>query len=191
VLVRAVLSRYAPVPPKAWAFRRGNHGRPEISRPEDIPPLRFNLSHTDGLVACLVALDRDVGVDVESVERRAQPLQLAEWCLGPSELASLRALHPATQLRRFFEYWTIKESYVKARGLGLSLPCKDVVVHFDTTTPRLSFGHRVQDSPKRWQVALLRPTSGHVIAAVIQRKGGADVALRVRSIPLVTLGIVQ
>src|SRR3954451_20032403 len=52
-LVRTTLSRYAAVPPAAWRFIANDHGRPEIlDRAAGVPDLRFNLSHTDGLIAC-------------------------------------------------------------------------------------------------------------------------------------------
>ena len=63
-LARLTLSRYAPVPPEAWSFSLGEHGRPEIEGPSDAGRLRFNLSHTRGMVACAVVRELDIGVDV-------------------------------------------------------------------------------------------------------------------------------
>ena len=69
-LVRTMLSRYAAVPPADWAFITNVHGRPEIlNRPRGVPDLRFNLSHTDGLIACAVTIGREVGIDVEHIQR--------------------------------------------------------------------------------------------------------------------------
>ena len=61
-LVRTVLSRYAAVSPEDWRFIANEFGRPEISEPGGERSLRFNLSHTEGLVVCLVSRDREVGV---------------------------------------------------------------------------------------------------------------------------------
>ena len=70
-LVRTMLSRYAGVAPAEWAFIANVHGRPEIlDRPRGVPDLRFNLSHTEGLIACAVTIGREVGVDVEHIQRR-------------------------------------------------------------------------------------------------------------------------
>ena len=69
-LVRTTLSRYAPVAPADWRFITNAHGRPEIlDRPAGVPDLRFNISHTDGLIACAVTIGREVGVDVEHIGR--------------------------------------------------------------------------------------------------------------------------
>src|SRR4051812_15367218 len=64
-LVRSALWRYEPVAPEAWTFVRNQYGCPQIAGPAGATALRFNLSNTRGLIACLVAKDIDVGVDVE------------------------------------------------------------------------------------------------------------------------------
>src|SRR4029453_1384894 len=70
-LVRTMLSRYAEVAPRDWRFVTNQFGRPEVlDRPAHVPDLRFNLSHTDGLIACAVTVGREVGVDVENITRQ-------------------------------------------------------------------------------------------------------------------------
>lgn len=83
--------------------------------------LRFNLSHTDGLAVLAIA-ESDVGVDVEWLERPGRTVELAERYFAPSEVNALRALPREAQRDRFFDLWTLKESYIKARGLGLAIP---------------------------------------------------------------------
>ena len=77
-LVRTTLSRYAPVDPRAWRFTANRHGRPEIDGPRCDVPLRFNVSHTPGLIVCAVACGRDVGVDVEAWDRPRNVVALAD-----------------------------------------------------------------------------------------------------------------
>src|ERR1039457_6256925 len=67
-LVRAVLSQYHSTAPGAWQFGHGVQGKPFISAPAGAPPLQFNLSHTNGLVACAVTWNAAAGVDVEHIE---------------------------------------------------------------------------------------------------------------------------
>ncbi len=119
-----MLSRYADVAPRDWPFRIDEHGRPELAaRPAGTPDLRFNVSHTNGLVACAVTVGREVGVDVEHTGRRLVH-DVAERFFSPREVADLRACPAADQPVVFFDYWTLKESYIKARGLGLALPLR-------------------------------------------------------------------
>ena len=116
-MARSILSRYTDVHPSEWRFGSNRFGRPEITEPAHATQLRFNLSHADGLVACVVSAHYDVGVDVERFGRLPS-MQLAESRFAASEVAALRALPDAEQARRFLEDRTLKEAYVKARGFG-------------------------------------------------------------------------
>jgi 4'-phosphopantetheinyl transferase len=180
-LVRSVLSRYAPIAPRDWSFVRNAHGRPELDAPAAAPPLRFNLSHTAGMVACLVALDRDVGVDVEDATRALDPVELGQRVLSPVELTSLQACRPEQQRARFFELWTVKEAYAKARGLGLTIPFEQVSVRLEAGPAiTVAFGPGVNDLPEHWQFELHRPTARHVLAAAVHKGRGAPLAIELR-----------
>ena len=158
VLVRTTLSRYAGVPARSWRFAPNAHGCPEIIDP--VSPLRFNLSNTTGLVACVVA-QRAVGIDVENLAREA-PLDIAPRFLSPAELNALAALPRAEQPRRIFAYWTLKESYIKARGLGLALPLRLVSFLLEGDGPRIELDASLRDDPSRWRFIQLYPTEQHV-----------------------------
>ena len=116
-LVRWALSHYASIEPVAWRFHRGPWGKPEILEAPD--GLRFNLSHTDGLVACAVTRDRAVGIDVERLDRDVAGAEVAERSFAPAELAAWRELSGDAQHERFFTYWTLKEAFIKADGRGI------------------------------------------------------------------------
>jgi 4'-phosphopantetheinyl transferase len=118
-LLRITLSRHADTEPGAWRFSKGSHGRPEIAEPRS--RLRFSLSHTHRLVACAVVLDRDVGLDVEHLSSDP-PIDLAERFFSLRERNDILDASIDTRAKLFLEYWTLKEAYAKACGLGLSLP---------------------------------------------------------------------
>ena len=175
-LVRTTLSRYQDVPPEHWRFRTNDRGRPDVSAPTS--PIRFNLSHTDGLIACLVSRDRAVGVDVEHLARASRWVDLADRNFAPREAAALRRLTVADRPTRFLEYWTLKESYIKARGLGLTIP----LAAFSFDLPARSaddiairFTPAIDDEPARWQFGLARLASGHLIATAVERGTGDPV----------------
>ena len=180
-LVRTTLSAYCPdVDPRAWQFTTGPQGRPEVATPRRRPTLRFSLSHTDGLIACLVAAEREIGVDVEDTTRRASIEGIAERYFSPAEARDLRALAADEQRERFFEYWTLKEAYVKARGLGLQLPLDQFSFELVAGQPiTMTFGPGIRDDPASWQFQLLRPTPRHCLALAIRRVGEPDLAVRV------------
>jgi 4'-phosphopantetheinyl transferase len=182
-LVRTVLSRYAAVAPDAWRFGTNEHGRPEIATPAGAPPLRFNLSNTRGLVACLVALDREIGVDVESLDRPSHDLAVADRFFSTTEVRDLRALPEAEQKARFFTYWTLKEAYIKARGMGLAIPLGQFSLHIEEPL-RVSFDPRLADDPASWQLATMRPSERHFLAAAIRRERDDLAIVTRRVVPL-------
>jgi 4'-phosphopantetheinyl transferase len=183
-LVRTVLSRYVPEDPRAWSFRTNDYGRPEVAGPREVP-IRFNLSHAGGMVVCLVALDRTIGVDVMRFLDHA-PLEVADRFFAADETAELRSLPLAQQGRRFFEYWTLKESYIKARGMGLSLPLDQFSLHLGKPGPiRISFLPGIQDDPDPWQFNLLDLAEEYLVAVAIRRMDEPDLVILPReTIPL-------
>ncbi len=185
-LVRTVLSKYADVAPEAWTFVRNEFGRPQIAGPPGVPPLRFNLSNTRGLIACLVALDRDVGVDVEDTERSSSAVDIADRFFSPVEVRALRALPKERQSARFFEYWTLKESYIKARGMGLAIPLDQFSFHLDDGPAiGISFDPRLGDDRSAWQFALYQPSARHRMAAALRTGGEPPLSIELReTVPL-------
>jgi 4'-phosphopantetheinyl transferase len=154
------------VRPEEWSFIPNNYGRPEIAGPVETL-LRFNLAHTRGLVACAVAWEREVGVDVEDVERPGEYVHLAQRFFAPSEAAHVASLPVERQRDVFFDYWTLKESYVKARGMGLALPLGDFAFQLDEL-PTISFAGSIVDDPKSWQFRRLRPSEQHRLALAVR-----------------------
>ena len=180
-MVRSVLSRYAPVDPRDWQFVENAHGRPEVAMPLDAAHLRFNLSHADGVVIMVVSAHYEVGVDVERLGRRAR-LAIAERFFAPSEVDALRALPEPQQPRRFLEYWTLKESYIKARGAGMSLPLDQFA--FDVATPgrpAIRFADGFDDDPAAWQFDRIFVGSEHLVAVATRRGHDAPVSVLVQA----------
>lgn len=183
-LVRTTLSRYADVAPDAWRFVTNEHGRPEISEPASARWLRFNLSHTNGLVVCLVARGRRVGVDVEDRERSGRLLDVAERYFSTAEVEALRSLPRPEQLERFFLYWTLKESYIKARGMGLAIPLGRFSFALESVSERgirIQLDPRLEDDPERWWFTVMSHGRRHLIAASVESRG-EPVVLAVREV---------
>ena len=194
-LIRTTLSKYAEIAPESWEFRFNSYGKPSIKIPEDqeeikikIPPLTFNLSHCKGMILCGVSLDIPVGVDVEFIERRTEVANIAGRFFSPSEVRSLRALPVEHQRDRFFDFWTLKESYIKGRGVGLSLSLE--AFSFDLSNPdtiNFAIDSVLKDLPENWWFALMRPTKTVRAAMALgySKDKKAPVSLRIRqTIPL-------
>ena len=168
-LLRSSLSRYSGCAPAAWRFTRNTYGRPEIAAECGQPPLRFNLSHTTGLVACAIARSADVGIDVELMTRAGDLAAIADLSCTPDELAALQPLSGTAWSQRFFSLWTLKEAYVKARGQGLSIPLLQIRFQFQPHLMNASGVIQFESlldsaSAPAWKFASLNPTPRHCMA---------------------------
>jgi len=123
VMARAIVADALRTRPVDWPWREGLRGRPEIDI--DGCPVSFNLAHSGGKVVCALSWLGAVGVDVEDRERASLDRALVARCCDDSEAADVDA-HGERWRDRFLQYWTLKESYLKAVGLGISVHLPDV-----------------------------------------------------------------
>ncbi|GAA2510089.1 4'-phosphopantetheinyl transferase superfamily protein [Streptomyces thermolineatus] len=175
-LLRTALSRCAPgVPPGDWRFTTGPHGRPEPAGPPTVPRLRFSIAHAPGLAVCLVCPELDCGVDVEVTDRAVDPVRVARRMFHPREAARVLAAAPAERGGVFLRYWTLKEAYGKARGLGLLLPPDSYAF-----APGASGAFRLSaadDDGALWQFAQWHRDDRHLVAVALRRGRGPDVTV--------------
>lgn len=198
--VRDLLSYYADKAPSDWRFEKGKKDKPEIINPP--LPLRFNLSHTKGLIICAVTLEDDIGCDVENITRSNDVLAIANRYFSATETTELFTLPIEQQRSRFFDYWTLKESYIKAWGLGLAIPLKDFTFYITDdlvekkqaftikNTIDLQFAQHREDNADIWRSWLLYPnnTEQHRIAISLRStENNHNIAYQLRcftSVPL-------
>jgi 4'-phosphopantetheinyl transferase len=153
-LVRTSLSALRPIVPEAWRFQANCHGKP-FTNPDC--GLRFNLSNSLGLVVCLIAEGTEVGVDVEPEERARQIAEVAHRVFSPQELQQREALSDEQKLERGLLLWTLKESYIKARGMGLAIPLdKFSFVFGGRPGIHLELDPSLGDDASRWRFCLLK-----------------------------------
>jgi 4'-phosphopantetheinyl transferase len=159
-LVRYVLSRYVPIRPADWRFKVTAFGRPFIINPHPaVSGLTFNISHSDQVALLGVTREGRLGIDIEDL-RRNVPLDIAGSFFSSGEVRQLRSLPIASQPPRFLDFWTLKESYIKARGEGLSLPLDKF--GFDLSGEgvlQAYFDASLNDLPVNWTFWQWRPTA--------------------------------
>ncbi len=163
-LLRQVLSSYAPFRPEQWRFMRGAYGKPEIASAPGLPPLHFNLSHTRGMVACIVAYDCPCGIDVEEIRPIKDFRPVVEAVFSDAEITYLDAQDEAAWLQHFFSIWTLKEAYAKAVGLGLSAPLRQISFNIDTPQARVHFVDGKERDSAQWLFHCCKPTVSHLLA---------------------------
>jgi 4'-phosphopantetheinyl transferase len=160
-LLRDLLAGYLAEPPAAIRFAYNEWGKPALAPGFAALDVRFNLSHSQDLALYAFALEREVGVDLELIRGDFANERLAENFFSPAEVAALRALPREHQARGFFNCWTRKEAYVKARGQGLSIDLKS----FDVS---LAPGEEARflrgEDCRGWSLASLAPADGWVAA---------------------------
>ncbi len=181
-LVRTALSSYFAVAPGDWRFSIGQHGKPSVASPLPTPRIHFNLAHTPGLAVCVVSgAHESIGVDAEMIESRREIFSDAERYFSSPERGALRACPGAKQPQLFFAFWTLKESYVKARGDGLGLSLDQFSFHFDEDAIHIVLDQSLADDATRWRFALVSASSHHLIA-VAAKTGGAPLSLHTKVI---------
>jgi 4'-phosphopantetheinyl transferase len=185
-LLRVVLSNYADVAPEAWRFVADRYGKPTIAEPKLDWPLHFNLSHTRGAASVGVVTGDDIGVDIETLERTTDGDALAERYFSPTEVADLRSLPDSRRRDAFFEYWTLKEAYIKGRGLGLSLPLDQFSFSWDERAISIAFDPRMNDRPESWRFVKWKPAPSLQAAVAVRSAERRSMQFTVRrTVPLV------
>ena len=188
-LVRTTLSQFADTHPHEWRFRTNEFGRPEIAGPAGAGTLRFNLSHCDSLIVCLVAAGVEPGVDVEEICGADDLLELADRYFSPSEVAALRSC-PSDTTDRFFALWTLKEAYIKARGMGVAIPLDKFSFSFCNERVAIRFDPELADQADDWTFTLERPLPSHFVAIALRHvpTGTQRRLIFRRIVPLIGLG---
>lgn len=170
LVLRAWLAQHAGVSPLELRFTTTSYGQPVLAEPTKTRHIRFNLSHTTGLIMLAFSSNFDVGVDTELV--RTPPLKLAERLFAPSELIAIRQAQGTRLAQTFFKYWTLKEAYLKARGIGLSIPLDSFSIDINEHEGiGLSIDSRFDSGRGGWAFRSLEPTSTHTAAVCVANSG--------------------
>jgi 4'-phosphopantetheinyl transferase len=129
-LARRALSSLCGARPESFEFEADANGKLAPRYPREAVGLHFSISHTHDVVVCATCGRNPVGVDIERIVARAEPMALAARFFSSSEHTVLSALNESERLERFFLMWTSKEALAKAHGLGV-LTGTDTT-HFDS-----------------------------------------------------------
>jgi len=166
-VMRILLAEYLALRPEEVRFAYSNYGKPRLAHESN---LRFNLTHSHGLALLAVTRGREIGVDVERLREMERDGELlAERFFSPREAAALRSLPARLRREAFFRCWTSKEAYIKAHGMGLSLPLDqfDVSLHPDEPAALLATQHDPPEA-QRWSLRNLSPGEGYVATVAVE-----------------------
>lgn len=176
VVLRLLLGTYVGLAPEHVALRSGQYGKPTIAIPSSsgsfAASLHFNLSHSHGMAVYVVALGREVGVDVERISVLPDWERLASTVFSPRELEALRSLPEHERQSAFYVCWTRKEALIKATGHGLHVPLDQFDVSLGPGEPARLLGVRAVPSAMtdltRWDLRDVPPIPGYAAALAIE-----------------------
>ncbi len=124
VLVRYVIAEELKISNEKIEFGVNKYGKPFLKGNRNF---HFNVSHSGDWIVC-AADNKPVGIDVEKIG--PVELEIAAQFFSDEEYKMLIAKSPEDRQNFFFDLWTLKESYIKAIGKGLSIPLKSFTINF-------------------------------------------------------------
>ena len=166
-VLRAILGRYLDRPPNQLRFQYTPYGKPTF--PTETEILNFNLSHSHDLALYAVTQGREIGVDVEFIRKNINLLGIAKRFFSEQEYAELQALPQSCQLQTFFDCWTRKEAFIKAKGEGFSLPLHRFDVSITPGKPAALL--RTEWNPDEaafWSLKSLNAAPGYAAALAVE-----------------------
>lgn len=167
-LMRNVLGEYTGVDPREIVFEVGAHGKPSIANSTGLS-CHFNLSHAEDWIVLAVSHD-PVGVDVEYTPRNNDVIAIADRFFFGDEYRELMSHEDAQRVERFFDYWTLKEAYMKARGEGISLGLNNFGFDLSGGT-RLYLTEAIDDDPAQWWFYCDTPVRDYRLALALKSEG--------------------
>jgi len=167
-LLRAILGSYLRMPPARLHFSYAEKGKPGLAT-RDTGPLNFNLAHSHQMVIYALSRERELGIDIEFIREDLADETVAQRFFSSQEVHALLALPAEYRKEGFFNCWTRKEAYIKARGEGLSMPLSKFDVSLAPGEPaQLLRNHTDPEETSRWTMRALEMPAGYVAAIVVE-----------------------
>lgn len=165
--LRMILARYLCLNPVQLKFQTNAFGKPLLL--DDGSALSFNLSRSSKLALLAVAVGREVGIDIEFMRAEFATEEIAQRFFSCIEVRQLRLIDPQFWKAAFFNCWTRKAAYIKARGRGLFLPPEQFDVSIGPDEPPSLLANRLEpDEPARWSLRQLFPATGYAATVAIE-----------------------
>ena len=167
-LLRKLLAAYLGANAAELQFTYAEKGKPSLRVPSQ-SLLNFNLAHSHGKAVYAFASGRELGTDLEFIREEFAGEDIAERFFSSAEIESLRSVPADLTKQAFFNCWTRKEAYIKARGEGLSMPLDVFDVSLEPGEPAVFLrNHKEPREASRWSMRALTAPEGYVAALVVE-----------------------
>lgn len=169
--LRRVLALYSRMDAGSLRFESGSHGKPALVPAQAQHAPAFNLSHSGS--AALVAVAAApvlLGVDIEQHQPLRRFDRLARRHFAATEVQQLACTPAQARERTFYDTWSLKESFIKARGEGLAIPLGDFAFAFDRAGGRIGFtpAASLGEHPSDWRFWSFRVSDGYSAAIALR-----------------------
>jgi len=168
-LSRLMVAELTGLKPDGLVYRSDANGTPAFDDVTSGARFPISLSRTDGLVASAYCPDFDFGIDVEQCLPANADRQLVQSMFSEPEQQIFQDLDGEEFEEAFFKVWTLKEAYVKAEGLGLSLPLHDFAFSLEPLGIRFLSNDRRNKND--WSFMTQAPTLEHRLSVAVRTKG--------------------
>lgn len=166
--LRFIIAKYLDSPPERLVFRRNHYGKPSVH--DDA--FSFNMSHSGDLVLMAIVKNRPIGVDVEMVKDGIDYMSVVENYFSDMEVAMLKQIPDSFRRNAFFYGWTRKEAYIKAKGMGLSIPLKSFTVSLAPGQPAALLDHHEDRSEvQNWTLKNIQLNKDYSAAVAVRGNG--------------------
>lgn len=162
ILIRTIIIEHLGVSNKNIEFKKNLYGKPYV---EDYPNIHFNISHSGEYVLC--AFDnKPIGVDIEEI-KDIEFEDIIKSFFAEQEIYYIINGEKNTQINRFYDIWTLKESYIKCLGQGLSIPLKSFVIEVDKLK---NIGNITNNDGDEYRFKIYDIVNGYKVAACLSNE---------------------
>ena len=167
--LRKIIGKYLQTSPDLLRFGYGEYGKPWLQNEEGNPhSIQFNLSHSEGVAICALAWEKALGIDLEALRFENSYDNVAENFFSQRERLALQSVAPEFKQIAFFNCWTRKEAYLKARGDGLIFPLDEFDVSLYSDEAKLISVHHFPEENQRWTLYHLSPKPQFIGALAVE-----------------------
>jgi len=184
-LLRNIVGLYTDTEPSNVGFTYEAFGKPLLAR-QDQSCFNFSVSHSGEIVVFAIALNRQVGIDIEQVRPFNEIENLMAFISNDAEMDMFNALPANLHMKAFYNCWTRKEACLKAIGIGLAMPMTQIVVeHSPNKLARIMSINGDFEEASHWCVRSIEGIPDSIAALVCE---GSLSKVRTISLELARLG---
>jgi 4'-phosphopantetheinyl transferase len=174
-ILRILAGHYLSEDPKKVKFKYNKYGKPQLA---DSNILRFNIAHSEDSIVLGFSENMAIGIDVEKIKTDFDIMEIARNYFSEREIEALGNFPPSQRARAFYRCWTRKESFIKAKGTGLSFPLNAFTVSLNRDDSAKLLETQWQASERsEWNLYSFTPSEGYLAALTVYGKN-KDIAYR-------------